>query len=83
VTGVQTCALPISELEERKRILADAISQLPEKERLVIGLYYYEGLTFKEIGRVLDLTEARISQLHTKAMLRLGSRLQRLAGVLS
>src|SRR4051794_2144379 len=62
-----------SELKDR---LADAISALPEREKLVIALYYYENLTLREIGEVLGVTESRISQLHTKAVLRLKSRLQ-------
>jgi RNA polymerase sigma factor FliA len=56
--------------------VADAIARLPEREKLVIALYYYENLTLREIGEVLGVTESRISQLHTKAVLRLRSRLQ-------
>jgi RNA polymerase sigma factor for flagellar operon FliA len=62
-----------SEVKDR---LADAIESLPERERLVIALYYYENLTLREIGEVLGVTESRVSQLHTKAVLRLKSRLQ-------
>jgi len=58
-------------LEEMKQELAAGISRLPEKEQLVISLYYYSGLTLKEIGKVLHVTESRVSQLHTKAVLRL------------
>ena len=65
--------LDASEVKDR---LADAISALPEREKLVIALYYYENLTLREIGEVLGVTESRISQLHTKAVLRLKSRLQ-------
>ena len=61
-----------SELKDR---LANAIAALPEREKLVIALYYYENLTLREIGEVLGVTESRISQLHTKAVLRLKSRL--------
>ena len=61
---------------EVKDRLADAIARLPEREKLVIALYYYENLTLREIGEVLGVTESRISQLHTKAVLRLKSRLQ-------
>jgi len=64
--------------EEQKRILTDAINKLPEREKLVIALYYYEGLTLKEIGKVLGVTESRISQMHTKAILRLRGRLSRM-----
>ena len=56
--------------------LADAIARLPEREKLVVALYYYENLTLREIGEVLGVTESRVSQLHTKAVLRLKSRLQ-------
>ena len=56
-------------------MVADAITSLPEREKLVITLYYYEDLTLREIGEVLGVTESRISQLHTKAVLRLRSRL--------
>jgi RNA polymerase sigma factor FliA len=55
--------------------LAGAIARLPEREKIVIGLYYYENLTLREIGEVLDITESRVSQLHTKAVLRLRSHL--------
>jgi RNA polymerase sigma factor for flagellar operon FliA len=61
-----------TELKDR---VADAIARLPEREKLVIALYYYENLTLREIGEVLGVTESRVSQLHTKAILRLRSRL--------
>jgi RNA polymerase sigma factor for flagellar operon FliA len=61
---------------EVREQLADAIARLPERERLVISLYYYEELTLREIGEVLGVTESRVSQLHTKAVLRLKVRLQ-------
>jgi RNA polymerase sigma factor FliA len=60
---------------EMREALADAISRLPEREKLVVTLYYYEELTLREIGEVLGVTESRVSQLHTKAILRLRSRL--------
>jgi RNA polymerase sigma factor FliA len=63
------------ESEEVKHILADAIEHLPDRERVVITLYYYEGLTLKEIGKVLGVTESRVSQLHTKAVLRMRAKL--------
>lgn len=63
------------ESEEIKHILAEAIEHLPERERVVITLYYYEGLTLKEIGKVLGVTESRISQLHTKAVVRMRAKL--------
>lgn len=65
----------IFESAELKEILASAIERLPEREKTVIALYYYEGLTLKEIGQVLGVTESRVSQLHTKAVLRLRARL--------
>ena len=64
--------LDASELKDR---LADAISALPEREKLVIALYYYENLTLREIGEVLGVTESRVSQMHTQAVLRLRGRL--------
>ncbi|MCL4441119.1 MAG: FliA/WhiG family RNA polymerase sigma factor, partial [Firmicutes bacterium] len=64
--------------EEQKRILTDAINKLPDREKLVIALYYYDGLTLKEIGKVLGVSESRISQMHTKAILRLRGRLSRI-----
>jgi len=60
---------------ELKDRVADAIARLPEREKLVIALYYYENLTLREIGEVLGVTESRVSQLHTKAVLRLRSKL--------
>lgn len=64
---------PGSEVEGReiRRILASGVDKLPERERLVVALYYFEGLTFKEIGRVLGVSESRVYQLHTQAMNRL------------
>ncbi len=61
---------------EVRAALADAVGRLPEREKLVISLYYYEELTLREIGEVLGVTESRVSQLHTKAVLRLKTRLQ-------
>ncbi len=60
-----------AEIRERIRQLGKAIDRLPERERLVIALYYYEGLTFKEIGKVLTVSESRVYQLHTQAVLRM------------
>lgn len=59
-----------------KKMIAGAINDLPEKQRLVLSLYYYEDLNLKEIGRVLDVTESRVSQLHTQAILRLKAKLR-------
>jgi RNA polymerase sigma factor for flagellar operon FliA len=61
---------------EVREALATAIGRLPERERTVITLYYYEELTLREIGEVLGVTESRVSQLHTKAILRLKAKLQ-------
>ena len=61
----------IVEREEIKRVITEAINELPEKEKMVLVLYYHEDLTFKEIGQVLQVSESRISQLHTKANMRL------------
>jgi RNA polymerase sigma factor for flagellar operon FliA len=69
------------EKEEIKKTLVEAINRLPEKEREVIALYYYEELTLKEIGEVLGVTESRVSQLHTKAILRLRGSLSRIKGM--
>ena len=59
---------------ELREAIADAIARLPEREKLVVTLYYYEELTLREIGEVLGVTESRVSQLHTKAILRLKAR---------
>ncbi len=66
------------ESNELTRLLADAIEELPEKERLVLSLYYYEEFTMKEIGALLGVNESRVSQLHTKATLRLRGKLGKL-----
>ena len=65
----------IVEKDEIKRVIMEAIQELPEKEKKVLVLYYYEDLTLKEIGQVLEVTESRVSQLHTKAILRLRAKL--------
>jgi RNA polymerase sigma factor FliA len=56
---------------ERVELVGEAVGRLPEKERTVIALYYHEGITMREVGEVLDLTESRVSQLHSQALLRL------------
>ena len=65
------------EAQETKFLLARAIEQLGEREKIVLVLYYYEGMTLAEIGRVLGVTESRISQMHTAAMLRLRAKLMK------
>lgn len=62
--------------KDTRDILVRAIENLPEKERKVVSLYYYNELTMKEIGRILEVTESRVSQLHTQAMFRLKGKLQ-------
>ena len=57
-------------------LLAEAINRLPEREKVVLTLYYYEGLTLAQIGEVIGVTESRICQIHTKAILQLRSRMQ-------
>jgi RNA polymerase sigma factor for flagellar operon FliA len=65
---------------EIQGIMSTAIDTLPKKERLVVSLYYYDELTMKEIGKVLGVNESRVSQLHTKAMLRLRTKLRKVNG---
>ena len=71
---------PYDEFEEKElfKLIRDTLDTLPDKERLVLTLYYYEELTLKEIGKVLKVSESRVCQLHTKAMLRLKGRITRL-----
>jgi RNA polymerase sigma factor for flagellar operon FliA len=66
------------ESQEVYEAIGRAIGKLPEKEKIVISLYYYDELTMKEIGKVLNLTESRVSQIHTKAVLRLRAKLRSL-----
>jgi RNA polymerase sigma factor for flagellar operon FliA len=68
------------EVQETRELLARAIERLGEREKIVLVLYYYEGMTLAEIGRVLGVTESRISQMHTAAMLRLRTTLQESGG---
>jgi RNA polymerase sigma factor FliA len=63
------------EVEEMKQILASAINRLGDREKIVLTLYYYEGLTLAEIGEVLGVTESRVCQIHTKAVLQLRSKM--------
>jgi len=76
-------ANPGGEVEgkELRRYLAMGVDKLPERERLVVALYYFEGLTFKEIGRVLGVSESRVYQLHTQAMTRLRNFMRQEGGV--
>ncbi len=63
------------EVEEMRQILADAINRMPEREKIVLTLYYYEGLTLAEIGEVLGVTESRVCQIHTKAVIHLRAKI--------
>lgn len=63
------------ETEETRYMLADSVNRLPDRERLVVTLYYFEGLTLAEIGKVLSVTESRVCQIHTKAVMSLRNRL--------
>lgn len=65
----------IVERDEIKRVIVESINELSEKEKMVLVLYYYEDLTLKEIGKVLEVTESRVSQLHGRAILRLRAKL--------
>ena len=63
------------EVEEMKQILAGAINRLGDREKIVLSLYYYENLTLAQIGQVLGVTESRVCQIHTKAVMQLRGRL--------
>ena len=65
----------VAEDRELRRLLARAVNTLPEREKTVVTLYYYEGLTLAEIGQVLGVTESRVSQIHTKSVLQLRAKL--------
>jgi RNA polymerase sigma factor FliA len=64
------------EVEEMRQLLAESINRMPEREKIVLTLYYYEGLTLADIGQVLGVTESRVCQIHTKAVLQLRSRIK-------
>jgi RNA polymerase sigma factor for flagellar operon FliA len=64
------------ERSELRGQLAEAIEKMPEREKVVLTLYYFENLTHAQIGEVLGVTESRVSQIHTKSVLQLRSRLQ-------
>ena len=66
--------------QEMRELIARRMAELPEKEQLVLVLYYYEELTLKEIGEILDVTESRVCQIHTKAIMRLKSKIRRHEG---
>ena len=74
----QTDALEVIENEESKEVLMETIDGLPEQQRLVVALYYYEEMTLKEIGEALHISESRVSQIHTRAVKTLKARLARI-----
>ena len=67
--------LAMFEVQETKEGLIHAINEMGDREKMVITLYYYEGLTLAEIGEILGVTESRVSQIHTKSVLQLGAKL--------
>lgn len=71
------------EKAELKKMLAEALELLTEKEKKVILLYYYEELTLKEISHVLEVSESRISQLHTRALQKMKEKLGNYMGILT
>jgi RNA polymerase sigma factor for flagellar operon FliA len=73
----QTDALEVIESEQAREVLLETIDGLPEQQRLVVALYYYEEMTLKEIGEALHISESRVSQIHTRAVKTLKARLQR------
>lgn len=83
-TGAQHFIMPEEavEQEELKKMLAEALKLLTEKERRVIELYYYEDLTLKEISHVLEVTESRVSQLHTKALQKMKTKMGKYMGII-
>ncbi len=70
--------LDMMERKEIRTLLVELINRLPEQDKLVIALYYYEELTLKEIGKVLDISESRVSQIHTKIILSMKTHIKRL-----
>ncbi len=80
VNGDKGDALTLTRLKEIETVIAKAIDELPAKVKLVVSLYYWDELTMREIGEVLDLTESRVSQIHSQAIIHLRGRLKK-AGV--
>ncbi len=70
-------ALSLTNLNELKAAMTKAIEQLPEKEKLVLSLYYFDELNMKETGKVLNVTESRVSQIHSQAVIHLRNKLRR------
>ncbi len=77
VDGDSDDPLSLAGLKEIKNSIADAIEQLNEKEKMVVSLYYWDELTMKEIGKVLDITESRVSQIHSQALIHLKAKLRK------
>ncbi len=77
ISGVKNDAFDQVRIKEVESITASAVKELPEKEKLVISLYYQDELTMKEIGAVLDITESRVSQLHSQAIIHLRKKLRK------
>ncbi len=76
--GLEIGPFEYTSLKEIKEILKDSIEELPEKEKLVVTLYYLEDLTMKEIGEIIGVSESRVSQIHTKAILKLRAKMKRI-----
>lgn len=77
VTEDDMDALALANLNALKQAMATAIDQLPEKEKMVLSLYYFDELNMKETGQVLNITESRVSQIHSQAIVRLRNKLRR------
>jgi len=77
VSGEGSDAYRLTRIKEIEQAVADAIDQLPKNEKLVISLYYWDELTMKEIGSVLEITESRVSQIHSQAIIHLRSKLKK------
>jgi len=77
VDGNSDDPLGLTGLKEMRNAIAGAIEQLKEKERMVVSLYYWDELTMKEIGKVLDITESRVSQIHSQALIHLKAKLRK------
>ena len=77
VSGNSNDAFALTQLKEIESAIAETIEKLPEKEKLVVSLYYWDELTMKEIGNVLEITESRVSQIHSQAIIHLRAKLRK------
>ena len=77
VSGNSNDAFAQTRLKEIENEIAKAINKLPEKEKLVVSMYYWDELTMKEIGKVLEITESRVSQIHSQAIIHLRTKLRK------